>query len=292
MRADTPDHAGRPGRGARLAALPPLSLATAAAVAGLAWPGDGGPEAVPSVWGEVVPLYGRGLYRHHTVFFAGGAQGSDAVTLLLALPLGLTLAARRATVPRLLVLAGVMTWIAYVYGSLALGAVVYNPVFLLYVATYASAGVALFVAAAEAGRLRRGPVPRAPGLALFLAASGVVTLGVWLGPLAGSLFAGSTPALLDHYTGRVTDALDLGIVTPACFAAAILVARRRPLGLLLAAPLLFLEAMLLPMIVAQSARQVSLGVAFAPSEIAGPIGGFVVMSALALLFLIRLLRRV
>jgi hypothetical protein len=287
------EHDGeRWGRRARLATLPPLALGAIAAASGLFWPGGGGPDAVTSVWGEVVSLHGRGLYRHDTAFFAGGAQGSDAVTLLLALPLGLALALRRTTAAGLLVSAGVMAWLVYVYASLALGAVVYNPLFLVYVATYASAGIALLITVTAAAGLRRGTVPRAPGLALFLTASGVMTLGVWLGPLAASLLAGSTPALLDHYTGRVTDALDLGIITPACFAAAILVARRRPLGVLLAAPLLVLEAMLLPMIVAQLIRQLSLGVAFAPAEIAGPIGGFLALSALALIFLVRLLRRI
>jgi hypothetical protein len=50
--------------------------------------------------------------------------------------------------------------------------------------------------------------------ALFMFASGLVTLVIWLTPLLSALVQGQPPALLNSSTTMVTDALDLGIITP------------------------------------------------------------------------------
>lgn len=47
---------------------------------------------------------------------------------------------------------------------------------------------------------------------------------------------------------------------------------------MLAVPILVFEALLLAMLLAQTARQVGAGVVLTPAEIAGPAGGFAVLS--------------
>ena len=84
---------------------------------------------------------------------------------------------------------------------------------------------------------------------------GLVTATVWLGPLIISGLTGTPPELLDHQTTMVTDALDLGVITPATLVAAYLLHRRRAQGYLVAFPLLVLMTFLLPMIVAQTVFQ-------------------------------------
>jgi hypothetical protein len=54
--------------------------------------------------------------------------------------------------------------------------------------------------------------------------------------------------------------------------------------------MLVLEAMLAPLIVAQTVSQLAAGVTFTPAEVAGPMVGFVAVAAAALWFLIGLLR--
>jgi hypothetical protein len=80
----------------------------------------------------------------------------------------------------------------------------------------------------------------------------------------------------------VTDALDLGVITPAALVAAFLLHARRAEGHLVATPLLVLMTFLLPMIVAQTVVQLRAGLSFTAAEIVGPIGGFVVLPTLGL----------
>lgn len=273
-------------------------LALAAAGAGLFWPSDGGSLTATSVRGEAVELYGRGLYHFDTRFAGAGARGTDAVTLALGLPLLLvTLFLRhRGSLRGGLLLSGALAWFLYVYASLALGTVTYNAFFLVYVALFSASLFAFGLALREARDGFRameslGDLPRR-GPAALLFVSGLVTLIVWLGPLLSALVAGRPPERLDIYTGRVTDALDLGIITPATILAGVFVLRGKATGFAAAIPLFVLEAFLLPMIAAQTVSQIEAGVDFTAAEIIGPIGGFVVLAAFSLWALTAILRRV
>ena len=273
-----------------------IFLASIAAVCGLFWPYESGSGAlaVTSLWGEDITLHGKGLYGNDTPFHAGSAKGTDAVTLLIVIPLGLVALFRIGTgllKPHFLLI-GVLTWIVYVYAGLAFGTVVFNTLFLIYVATYSLAALSLIAIilvtkslSADCPQLTK----KRTGLAIFLAASGVVTLIVWLVPLVVSLIHSVPPHLLAHYTGRVTLALDIGIITPACFLAAWMVYTRMPAGMLLAFPLLFVEAMLLPLIVAQTIFQLQLGVTYSQAELIGPFAGFLTLSFIASIYLGRIL---
>jgi hypothetical protein len=55
-------------------------------------------------------------------------------------------------------------------------------------------------------------------------------------------------------------------------------------------PLLVLMTFLLPMIVSQTVFQLRADVSFTPAEVIGPIGGFVVLAALALGLVVSVLR--
>jgi hypothetical protein len=100
------------------------------------------------------------------------------------------------------------------------------------------------------------------------------------------------PERMDTYTTPVTYALDLGIITPAVFLSGILILRRASLGYLIAFPLLVVEAMLAPVITAQTVSQVSAGVSFPPAQIVGPIAGFVVLALVAIWFIVAILRNI
>lgn len=273
------------------------ALALVAAGAGLFWNDPGARFAFTTLRGQTVQIYGQGLYRYDTVFSAAGNKGTDAVTLLFGIPLLLLAAVRyrRGSLRGGLLLMGMLLYFLYVYASLGLNTA-YNSLFLVYVALF-SASLFAFVLALMSFDLAALPshfllrLPRRVP-ALFLIASGLVTMIVWLTPLVGALAQGRPPALLDSYSTKVTDTLDIGIITPACFVLGRLMLRRAPLGYLLACPLLVLEAMLLPMLVAQTVTQLAAGVTFAPGEIVGPIGGFGLVALLAIGVLATLLAKI
>lgn len=272
-------------------------LALVAAGSGLFWQGEGDTFTFTTLRGETVEMYGRGLYRYDTLFTGAGNRGTDAITLLLGIPfllLSLRLY-RRGSLRGGLLLAGVIAYFLYVYASLALSAA-YNNLFLVYIVLFSASLFALLLAFASVN-LQALPAhfsPRLPRLsvAVFMFASGLVTFVVWLGPLLSALLQDEPPHLLGSYTTKVTDVLDLGIITPATFAAGLLILRRAALGYLVALALLVLEVSLAPLIAVQTISQVSAGVSFSTGEIVGPMAGFVVLALLAIRFIVALLRNI
>lgn len=274
------------------------ALAALAAAAGLLWGGGGGPFAFTTLWDRTVEIYGRGLYRRDSLFVGAGNRGTDVVTLALGIPLLLVCAHlhRRGSLRGTLLLLGTLAYFLYVYASYALGAVAYNELFLLYVGLFSASLYAFILAfravdAAELGQRMAVDVPRR-GPALFMVASGVITLLVWGAPVVAALVTASPPARMDSYSTPVTFALDLATITPAAFTAGILILRRSPVGYLIAVSLLVLEAMLAPLIIVQTVSQLAAGVGYTPGQIIGPLAGFLVLAGLAIWYLVNILRRV
>jgi hypothetical protein len=274
------------------------ALAVLAAAVGLFWPTGPGATAFTTVHGETAQLYGRGLYRYDTLFAAGGAHGNDAVVLLVGVPLLVTstVLARRGALRWRLLQLGVLGFFLYIYASAALGTVAFNALFPVYVLLFSASLFAVVLAGSsiDLGRLADQLTPMAPrrSLSIFLLVSGAITMTVWGLPLISALLDGGVTARLDSYTTEVTVALDVGVITPLLFIAAVLVRRRKPLGYLLAAALLLLETMLAPMIAAQTIGQAAAEVEFSTAEAAGPIAGFVALAAGAAWFLIAIQRHI
>jgi hypothetical protein len=262
------------------------ALACPAAVAGL-WPGRAAPRRTfVTQRGDTVELSGRGLYRDDTVFVAAGQRATDAVVLTVAVPLLLAAARlhRRGSLPGHLLLVGTLATFVYVYGSVALGTIAYNPLFLLYVALFAASLWCFALAFATvdprvlAARLAGAPRQGAAGLML---ASGVVTTGIWAAPLVAAARTRRTPERLDSYSTPVTQALDLGVIAPAALVAGVRILRGDPSGYLVASSLLVLEVMLAPLIAAQTASQLAAGIRFPTGQVVGPVIGFVALAMAA-----------
>ncbi len=126
----------------------------------------------------------------------------------------------------------------------------------------------------------------------FMIAGGVVTLAVWLIDPVAALVAGEPPATLETHTTLFTHALDLAVIAPTAVASGLLIVRARRLGYLLAASLLVLEALLLPLIAIATVVQVRMGLSFTTAEVVGPIAGFATIALQALWALATMLRHV
>jgi len=274
-------------------------LALVAASIGLFWQDGGETFTFTTLQGQTVEIYGRGLYHFDTLFAGAASRGTDAVTVFLGIPLLLFcgLWHRQGSLRGTLLLLGTLAYFLYVYASYALGTVVYNRLFLVYIALFWTSlyGFVLTFRMIEPQQLAAVFSPRIPrlGPAIFMVASGLVTSLIWLSPLILALIQDQPPATLgSYYTGRVTDALDLGIITPTTFLAGKLILGRSPLGYLIALPLLVLEMMLLPMIAAQTVSQLMAGVSFSPGEIIGPIAGFCTLGLLAFWVMVSILKNI
>ncbi len=264
----------------RVVSLVVLLLGTGAAFAGLLW----SPADLPATPG----LHGQGLYWRDTAFVAGGSQGSDLLSLILILPLGVwAIAASRDSLQRL-GLVVVHTWWLYLSASLAFGAIAFNELFPLYVVLMPASAVALLLALNGLGVSK---VPR--GMPVFLVGCGILTGLSWAILLWLEMTSGAFPPAT-YYTVRTTYTIDLGIIAPACIAAGLALANGWRWGTGLALPLVAFAALLLPMMVLQTVMQIRVGVAFGP-EAAVPFIGFTLVSVGATWFLIqtaRYLRRI
>ena len=277
-----------------LASLTALLGGIAAGV-GFFMDGPGEIFAFTTLRGQTVEIYGRGLYRLDTLFTAAGYRGQDAVALFMGVPLlvaAILLYQRRSLLGHLM-LTGLLGYFLYLYASMALGAA-YNPIFVVYVATFATSLFAFILSFNDAVLRLTGldvveAVPRV-NLVVFMVVAGAVTLFVWGAPIVTALMEGVPPDRLDSYTTMVTYALDLAVITPATFICASLIFRKKSVGIVLAVPLLTLLVMLTPQIILSTIFQQRAGVPFTVGEMVGPVAGFVLLGGIALWLLISVLR--
>lgn len=255
-----------------------LFLGLFASLVGLFWAGPPPPALdVTSVRGEVVTLYGQGVYRYNPLMLGVGFPPQDAVLIaaLAVLAWGLLLW-QGGQARALVVVLGTLGYFWYVHASMALGAAL-DWLFPAYVALFSAATFALWIAGREGlGRIDPAVMPRR-GLAVFLALAGIATFAIWAPPILADLAAGRTPARLDTQTTKVTHTLDLGLIVPLCLIAATKIWRRQALGHVIALPLLGCIVGLFPWIVLATIFQIRAGVEFTTPEMIGPIGGFAVL---------------
>jgi hypothetical protein len=280
-----------------------LAIAVLSAFAsgiGLFWRTAGNTLAFTTARGQTVDLYGQGIYRLDTVFWAAGYKGTDAVVLFLAAPVLVVLALlyRRGSLRIGLLLISIVSFFLYVYASMALGSA-YNGLFLIYVVIFS---LSLFVLIkvfrlAETAWLERESIARLilarrtrrfPASLLF--ASGLVTAFVWLSPVVGSMASGQTPDRLDSYTTLMTYVLDLAVIVPAAFVAGCMILKRYPIGYLTAFAIFGIIVMLAPGTTASTISQAMSGVSLTAGEMAGPVAGFVVLGILSLWAMVSILR--
>jgi hypothetical protein len=262
-------------------------LALVAAGAGLFLPGGDGPFTFTTLRGHEVEMFGRGLYQYDTLLVGAALRGTDAVTLLVSLPLlalfyGMS---RRGNQNASLALLGVLFYFLYKGASLTLSAA-FNPLFLVYIALFSASLFAVIIAMTTfdletlAKRVRPGFPQR--GAAVFLFIAGFGTLLIWLSEIIASLLEGSAPEIMGPYTTLFTHGFDSAVITPAAVIAGASLWRRKPLGYLLAAPILILCALIGAVVIGQTVVQTLVGLVFPVQIYIGMIGSWIVLGAFAI----------
>lgn len=244
-----------------------------------------------SIHGEMVPIYGRGLYQFESVTMAAQAKAQDIVTIFLGIPLliiSLSLTKRGLLKGRLL-LAGTLGYFLYTYASYSFLAM-YNPMFLIYVILLSTSFFAftLTMMSFDLKRLCSRFQPKTPikFIGYFLIFLAIIIALMWLGRIVNPLRAGIVPAELGHYTTLVIQALDFAFVVPAAMLAGLLVLRKKPFGYLLASVVIIKGITMLTAISAMIIGMISAGEPVAMMEVVVfPI--FNIITILAMFFLLK-----
>lgn len=202
------------------------------------------PIAAGAILASVAGLFSASVYGAETVNWAAQGRGQDAVNLVVY-PVMLVLAwrAARGSLPAFLGWLGAIAYSAYSY-LLYAGWVHFGVLFPIYVATFGLSTYALIggLAKIDPARLKaafRTSVPNR-GVGTVLAGLGGLFAMLWMSEIVPPLLDGSTPQMLldAGLASNPVWVLDLGIVLPAMILAGVMLRRDRPLGYLLAGPLL------------------------------------------------------
>lgn len=200
-----------------------------------------------SINGEIITLYGKGLYFNDSVSMVPQARAQDIVTLIIGIPLliiSLILSNKNSLRGKLL-LTGTVGYFLYTYASYSF-LVTYNQFFLLYVSLMSLSffSFVMNITSEEFKDLQMHFSPKFPkkyiGISSILIGLFICTL--WLGLIIPTI--GKIPPVLEHYTTLVIQALDLGFIFPAAIIAGILLIKNNSLGYLLSSVIMIKGATL------------------------------------------------
>lgn len=195
-------------------------------------------QNVSSIYGEVVTLYGKGLYHNESISMAAQVRAQDMVTLFVAVPFLLyaLFLSNKESIKGKFLLTGVLGYFLYTYMTYCFVAM-YNNFFLLFTILMGLSFYGFVInltsfplAKLESYFTNMHARKYVSGSILFF---GFAIGMMWLGRIAPA-FQGGIPKGLEHYTTLPIQALDLGIVVPAMFVCGILLWKKNKLGYLLA----------------------------------------------------------
>ncbi len=213
-------------------------LALVACIAGSFINGGSGQYEFKSINGEVVKIFGNGLYRNDSIAMVAQGKTSDFITIIIGIPLLLISLyfTNKGSLRGKLMLTGTLGYFLYTYISYTF-LWMYNPFFIVYVVlmTLSLYAFILCFMSFDIENMpsmfnKNLPVKLLGGFQLFI---GFAIGMMWLGKIVPSILGGATPIGLEHYTTLVIQGLDLGIVVPTAVLSGILIIKRKPFGYLL-----------------------------------------------------------
>lgn len=212
-------------------------LSIIAASIGLFSNGGEGQYQFPSIYGEKVLIYGRGLYQHETAKLGLMARGQDAVTLFICIPLLLIslYITNKGSLKGKLLLSGVLGYFLYTYTQFT--QIAYNPLYLVYILlmTLSLYAFILILLSFDLNELKRKFDDNFPikTITIYGIISALCLSILWLSDIIRALINHGPLTELDHYSANPVYSMDLGFVVPTFLVAAYLTLRRKPIGYLL-----------------------------------------------------------
>lgn len=265
---------------------------------GLFYTSNGEPYDFVNQYGDVVKIYGQGLYAHDSFFRAPIFRGTDFTMLFLVCPLlilGLILDVRKKSLKTRLFLTSIISFFTYYSASIVFG-VAYNFLHLVYIMLFSASVFGLITAMmsinyTEVERSKKNTFP-SKGIYVFLVFTGIALFVAWLPDILSALLAGRSLAMIETYTTEITYVIDMGIIAPLAFICLYLLIQRKGLGVILLDMLLTVCLIMGIMLPIQTVFQVQAGIDLPIEVIITKVASFCLLALFALYFKIRLLKNI
>lgn len=244
-----------------------------------------------SIRGQMVEIYGRGIYQHMSAEVAPQGIAQDFVTLFIGVPLLFIalLWARKGSLKGRFLLAGTLGYFLVTYLFYLIMAM-YNPLFLVYVFLMGTSFFAfsLTMLSFNVEKLpvifrENTPVKFAGGFLIFNALS--ITF-LWMNIVVQPLLDGTIfPKGLEHCTTLIVQGMDLGLLLPLGVISGVLLIRKKPFGYLLGTVYFILLSLIMTALTAKIIAIVMLGYNIIPVIFIIPI--FNLLSIVCLILLLK-----
>ncbi|HKK95439.1 MAG TPA: hypothetical protein VJ916_03820 [Anaerovoracaceae bacterium] len=199
-----------------------------------------------SVRGELIELYGKGLYGYDSVSVALQAKAQDFITLIVGVPTLIYSLVNRKTLKGEFLFLGLIAYFVYTYTSYVFLSN-FNQLFFVYVAIVSLSITALIIAIGEIDytNIKKYYKEKTPTRLLgnFQIIVGIMIAFMWIGRIK-PYFLGGLPLGLEHYTTLVIQALDFGLFIPLAIVGGISLKKQTSMGYLLS-PMVITKALML-----------------------------------------------
>lgn len=243
-----------------------------------------------SIHGQMVSIYGKGLYSNDSVAIVAQGKAQDVVTLVLGIPLlliSLYLAEKNSLRGKML-LTGTLAYFLYTYVSYTF-LWTYNIFFLVYVVLMSASFFAftLSVMSFDISNIKTVFSPKLPikFLGCFQIFFAFALGMLWLGMIVPTVTKGEIPVGLEHYTTLVIQGMDLGFVVPVAVLSGVLLIKRRNFGYLLST-IIFVKGLTMGVaLTAMIIGQVMAGIQMSMIQIVMfPLLSLIIMICLVIIF--------
>lgn len=247
---------------------------------------------IENQYGDLVTIWGGGVYAHDSFFKTPIFIGTDLIVLLLVVPMliyrWLTLRKKDA-IKRKLSLLSILAVCLYYATSIAFG-VTYNKLHLPYILLF---GICFFTFIFEFIHISKFSMKMndqfmTKGLKIFLWLSGISLFVAWLPDIVTSLVKDQSLALIEVYTTEITYVLDMGIISPLIFICMSQLKKNMTSGVILLAVILKTCAIIGLMVISQTLFQVLVGILVPMPVLVTKVGIFVILAAFAKYYEIKL----
>ena len=258
----------------------------------------GQPYNFVNQYGDVVKIYGKGLYAHDSFFRAPIFRGTDFTMFFLGCPLliiSLILDIRKKSLKTRLLLVSVIASFTYYAANIAFG-IAYNYLHLVYILLFSTSLFGLIVGMRsvdydEVQKHSGNTLPSA-GVNIFLVFTGIALFVAWLPDIISSLINKRPLALIETYTTEVTYVLDMGIIAPLTFVCLFLLRQRKGMGVVLLEMLLTLCIIIGIMLPIQTLFQMRAGIELPMPALITKLASFCLLALFAIYFKVQSSRNI